>query len=249
MGAGDPADGFQSTHPVWGGTAVGEVLLSAGIDFNPPTPCGVGRIGVGVLGSVPVEFQSTHPVWGGTHPKHLSNASSEHFNPPTPCGVGLIYTRPGGYIYIISIHPPRVGWDLMGVAMIFGVDPFQSTHPVWGGTITRAIARLTSLFQSTHPVWGGTSVSKLDNIADQFQSTHPVWGGTETHIRRTDKVDISIHPPRVGWDGSRFRRPQEHCNFNPPTPCGVGQYCNPGQRHQHHFNPPTPCGVGPHRAP
>ena len=100
---------FQSTHPVWGGTA-GEFV-------------GAGWI----------EFQSTHPVWGGTcwrpagrrrftisiHPPRVgwdshfivANAMTKNFNPPTPCGVGL--KRNGQKINIAE---------------------FQSTHPVWGGT-------------------------------------------------------------------------------------------------------------------
>ena len=38
--------GFQSTHPVWGGTETASALHYNQPDFNPPTPCGVGP-GVG----------------------------------------------------------------------------------------------------------------------------------------------------------------------------------------------------------
>ena len=56
-------------------------------DFNPPTPCGVGRI-IALIYQVAKKFQSTHPVRGGT-----SNNQAK-----------LITSK-------ISIHPPRAGWD------------------------------------------------------------------------------------------------------------------------------------------
>ena len=99
-----------------------------------------------------------------------------------------------------------------------------------------------------------------------FQSTHPVWGGTSILKRRRSWCDISIHPPRVGWDNQtpiwwRFqgisihpprvgwdpRQPstrRRNGDFNPPTPCGVGRICLPLPPRSGYFNPPTPCGVG-----
>ncbi len=61
-------------------------------------------------------------------------------------------------------------------------------------------------------------------ICLRFQSTHPVWGGTLPPHPFLSSNAISIHPPRVGWDGGetvtiRYRR-----DFNPPTPCGVGHH-------------------------
>ena len=56
------------------------------------------------------------------------------------------------------------------------------------------------LFQSTHPVWGGTKILGDDSIIEAFQSTHPVWGGTTQSGGLQIKGDVSIHPPRVGWD-------------------------------------------------
>ena len=122
------------------------------------------------------------------------------------------------------------------------------------------------LFQSTHPVWGGTQLSECATSTLKFQSTHPVWGGTAP-ARRTDyRKGISIHPPRVGWDGRKRVELLLLHNFNPPTPCGVGPangksaQCSPTFQSTHpvwggtystssisicpDFNPPTPCGVG-----
>ena len=100
-------------------------------------------------------------------------------------------------------------------------------------------------FQSTHPVWGGTTSSGISPLTLQFQSTHPVWGGTSLTFGTSFRGHISIHPPRVGWDGTVASLPVRLYHFNPPTPCGVGRELF---RHHHglcgDFNPPTPCGVG-----
>ena len=40
---------FQSTLPVWGGTPVPGDCITASADFNPPSPCGEGPFGRGVL--------------------------------------------------------------------------------------------------------------------------------------------------------------------------------------------------------
>ena len=122
-------------------------------------------------------FPSTHPVWGGTTFDRYSR-------------------RP----QVISIHPPRVGWDWAG--MLDGLAPgeFQSTHPVWGGTRARGRQKLRRVFQSTHPVWGGTSCQSPAGVGKR----------------------ISIHPPRVGWDQVSALCCGDGGHFNPPTPCGVG---------------------------
>ena len=56
---------FQSTLPVWGGTAVvsGRQIITE--YFNPPSPCGEGRTSKRSSNSS-LQFQSTLPVWGGT---------------------------------------------------------------------------------------------------------------------------------------------------------------------------------------
>ena len=78
-------------------------VLPGQIDFNPPTPCGVGRACY-YTDSYEDEFQSTHPVWGGT-----------------ACGLKAYE------INLISIHPPRVGWDVVAVAC--GLKSYISIHP------------------------------------------------------------------------------------------------------------------------
>ena len=100
---------------------------------------------------------------------------------------------------------------------------FQSTHPVWDGTISQYEA-LDWASISIHPSrvgWGdresyiilatGISIhpSRVGwdgggetswTLDDVFQSTHPVWDGTRDGQRNYGELGISIHPSRVGWD-------------------------------------------------
>ncbi len=148
------------------------------IDFNPPTPCGVGRVAHDYYPCL-LLFQSTHPVRGGTRPRTCS------------CGCSCI-----------SIHPPRAGWDAAQLRQPTepnnsnpptpcGVGPsksvvksrkrrFQSTHPVRGGTQPIRVYR-ASRFISIHPPRAGWDpapfFSQAANLS--FQSTHPVRGGTQ----------------------------------------------------------------------
>ena len=69
----EPLLKFQSTHPVWGATRLGnrktaDMLL----------------------------FQSTHPVWGATKARQARKVPRENFNPRTPCGVRLDLTEVEG---------------------------------------------------------------------------------------------------------------------------------------------------------
>ena len=100
-------------------------------------------------------------------------------------------------------------------------------------------------FQSTHPVRGGTIWIPLRYSLFQI-SIHPPRAGWD-HIFRHSKIQqslISIHPPRAGWDLTCGRNPACRRNFNPPTPCGVGRQFPSLAVSIFNFNPPTPCGVG-----
>ena len=80
---------------------------------------------------------------------------------------------------IISIHPPREGWD----RKIFS-------------------SRIISTMISIHPPREGWDVGGWFTAPNrfEFQSTHPVRGGTVDTGRVRAGNDISIHPPREGWD-------------------------------------------------
>ena len=146
-------------------------------------------------------FQSTLPVWGGTFSGSSTPWRSTNFNPPSPCGEGPPRCRIANISLIISIHPPRVGRDVL--------------RP--GTQCRRSI--------SIHPprVGRDDAPPSITDGTMPFQSTLPVWGGTGESRLRQEQQDISIHPPRVGRDRcirAIYRRSK---NFNPPSPCGEGR--------------------------
>ena len=169
-------------------------------DFNPPTPCGVGRHTGGGAGSG-IYFNPPTPCGVG----HLSGICCRlrtDFNPPTPCGVGRQRGHPGRRLGGISIHPPRVGWDPTIPTEFTEIEQFQSTHPVWGGTARSASARShrrnfnpptpcgvgrrhhrlgrwqRANFNPPTPCGVGPGMMPGELLQARFQSTHPVWGGT-----------------------------------------------------------------------
>ena len=79
--------GISIVPPRVGRDGVVVLELAGYTDFNPPSPCGEGRVAA-VKGNAAQKFQSTLPVRGGT------------------AHVGKVLDRP-----VISIHPPRVGRD------------------------------------------------------------------------------------------------------------------------------------------
>ena len=149
---------------------------------------------------------------------------------------------------------------------------FQSTHPVWGATVSErlhgylhrisihaprvgcdqdpsSVCHSGSMISIHAPRVGCDAVSaRGDDKQQQFQSTHPVWGATMEIQRRVFCFS----------------------NFNPRTPCGVRPHSNlyrnrdksisihsprvgcdssSGSHQSEHrdFNPRTPCGVRPMR--
>ena len=239
-----PPEAFQSTHPVRGGTRIVDFLLAQIIDFNPPTPCGVGRLLRGC------------------------ESAGDDFNPPTPCGVGparhtnsevdTIFqsTHPvrGGTLRLpeslpplpISIHPPRAGWDRGKPVYTMAINTFQSTHPVRGGTGWTRRCRPAvpisihppragwdqdhqrilwhlNLFQSTHPVRGGTVTSFDVNKAIQnFNPPTPCGVGLRLCFVYPSAGFISIHPPRAGWDQMLLHFPIQHIIFQSTHPVRGG---------------------------
>ena len=101
---------------------------------------------------------------------------------------------------------------------------FQSTHPVWDGTIYVDFSlHLSRYFNPPIPCGMGPEDCLDDAAAELFQSTHPVWDGTPREVRLYQRHRISIHPSRVGWDKRLFYIDYKLFNFNPPIPCGMGR--------------------------
>ena len=99
-----------SIHPPRAGWDLVSLIRQAvGGDFNPPTPCGVGpAVKHGDAGTD--RFQSTHPVRGGTTAAaSCIRHRSISIHPPR-VGWDLRRERRRTAV-LISIHPPRVGWD------------------------------------------------------------------------------------------------------------------------------------------
>ena len=124
---------FQSTHPMRGATI--DIISSAangGIsihaphagcdipvhldgrrraDFNPRTPCGV-RPDCGELTATGSPFQSTHPMRGAT-PLSRMAAISAAFQSTHPMRGATSPITCSVNVYIISIHAPHAGCDLL----------------------------------------------------------------------------------------------------------------------------------------
>ena len=237
-------DLFQSTLPVWGGTA----------ESRPPSP--------------EQQFQSTLPVWGGTSASISDSPCPQDFNPPSPCGEGLFGGLEPGHAHVISIHPPRVGRDIGSGRGLCHSAYFNPPSPCGEGRVAQHVTAAEAKFQSTLPMWGGTKGTGSAADAYAFQSTLPVWGGTvgmdhqifkqvisihpprvERDVLRRQQLrqrqTISIHPPRVGRDWTDSGAMSRRLYFNPPSTCGEGPGAPLPDHAREYFNPPSPCGEGP----
>ena len=146
---------FQSTHPAWGGTFLFH-RISHVLGFQSTHPAWGGTSGSCTPGRA-YQFQSTHPAWGGTYDDDNSTADPADFNPPTPHGVGLSRIISSTNLSKISIHPPRMGWDIKKAALPCWRRNFNPPTPHGVGPCCFSKSSTCSLFQSTHPAWGGTN--------------------------------------------------------------------------------------------
>ena len=122
-------------------------------------------------------FQSTHPVRGGT--------------------VGLAILNDS---IIISIHPPRAGWDDGSVYSPFA-DDVISIHPPRAGWDPRRTGCCELRRISIHPPRAGWDLSRPSPSLIQRISIHPPRAGWDQRRPCWRNPDpISIHPPRAGWD-------------------------------------------------
>ena len=145
---------------------------------------------------------------------------------------------------------------------------FQSTHPVWGATVTRPARGLVCrYFNPRTPCGVRPLIRSAIGHPPKFQSTHPVWGATPRPRCTGERQRISIHAPRVGCDSiSPCCSPPCSISIHAPR---VGcdacrEPAHPGDRISIHaprvgcdprsgppllssgdFNPRTPCGVRP----
>ena len=191
-------NGFQSTHPVRGGTWISSRHTTPRrISIHPPR-AGWDEPDIPRLTTKKI---SIHPPRAGWDDK-VAFWESES---------------------AISIHPPRAGWDQKGESIPLPLFYFSPPTPCGVGLLRITLVSY-SILHFNPPTPCGVGLLPLDftPTASRFQSTHPVRGGTILESLETKNRYISIHPPRAGWDRSELVRVRAYSHFNPPTPCGVG---------------------------
>ena len=122
-------------------------------------------------------------------------------------------------------------------------------------------------FNPPSPCGEGQQVQRMDSATRKFQSTLPVWGGTVVLYDCLLILKISIHPPRVGRDGSASRCAFRKSSFQSTLPVWGGTTVSKAKRAANnisihpprvgrdtplpafgpesaYFNPPSPCGEG-----
>ena len=94
---------------------------------------------------------------------------------------------------------------------------------MWGGTTELTEIGISITFQSTHPVWGGT-LEQILSVRPIRISIHPPRVGWDA-IKIVDPEApgiISIHPPRVGWDPIAEKTQTESILFQSTHPVWGG---------------------------
>ena len=167
--------------------------------FNPRSPCGE-RPRAGLRIPTSRTFQSTLPVWGATIAGRATWATKGNFNPRSPCGERLRRSM---------------------VVICSGV--FQSTLPVWGATrSSKARAALKEDFNPRSPCGERPTATTAVVTLGDFNPRSPCGERLEQY-EHANAVQISIHAPRVGSDGSAGSWVASRFHFNPRSPCGERQ--------------------------
>ena len=162
-------------------------------------------------------------MWGGTALYSAGSPARLISIHPPRVGWDPRSPRAGGIRSAISIHPPRVGWDYVPSPSSHLSAHFNPPTPCGVGLEALHAVDDAQQFQSTHPVWGGTpSGPSLFLSRMNFNPPTPCGVGPLSASRVSCVGLISIHPPRVGWDARAFGISVAKNDFNPPTPCGVG---------------------------
>ena len=104
---------FLSTLPAWGATKTLLRVASPSMHFYPRSPRGERHYTAGTFGNKITVFLSTLPAWGATASRipvcsHLAN-----FYPRSPRGERPVIVGVRVSAFLISIHAPRVGSDVL----------------------------------------------------------------------------------------------------------------------------------------
>ncbi len=194
--------------------------------FNPPTPCGVGRASTprpcGTRRSI-----SIHPPRAGWDDKELQlilRGLSISIHPPR-AGWDEAQQQDQQTPKEISIHPPRAGWDTTREGQRPAPSDFNPPTPCGVGPGYDPVLQGNGRI-SIHPPRAGWDQEARKRQEQRHQiSIHPPRAGWDMRDAEGEEAStqISIHPPRAGWDSQILVAIGDRNNFNPPTPCGVGQ--------------------------
>ena len=211
--------------------------------FNPRAPCGARRSRSSLL------------------------TERQGFNPRAPCGARRTIDHIRHSLTLVSIHAPRMGRDLWGVANprqhdrfnprapcgarlrddLAGPEAFmfQSTRPMRGATTNMLRKNNGIEFQSTRPMRGATCYYKQTHYAIRtFQSTRPMRGATFALYNVAPVVFVfqSTRPMRGATGDLRIPRQCRRVSIHAPH---AGRDCTPygvpGESRS--FNPRAPCGA------
>ena len=160
-----PAEIFQSTLPVRGGTIVSLTTAATITNFNPPSPCGEGHQVCSCF-SLQQDFNPPSPCGEGLN-RNFSGSIGRNFNPPSPCGEGHL----SGLVKSAGRHfnPPSPCGEGQSSAYPIAMSfLFQSTLPVRGGTarttnISLAILQLTGYYPN-HSINKNTQLKIVTNL-------------------------------------------------------------------------------------
>ena len=143
------------------------------MDFNPPTPWGVGH--AAALADFKKAYISIHPLRGEWDVLSFCGAFTTCISIHPLRGEWDISSSPVNGNFRISIHPLRGEWDRHKNSYLWGESIFQSTHSVGSGTYNSSSGDGRSLFQSTHSVGSGTAHVSVW-LCGRAISIHPLRG-------------------------------------------------------------------------
>ena len=119
---------------------------------------------------------------------------------------------------------PQCFFAASGTFSSHPVSTFQSTHLVWGATITVLFFFAYSAISIHAPrVRCDAGTYRINITFKLFQSTHLVWGATMKKFICWLFNIISIHAPRVRCDADLTSTLPPNNDFNPRTSCEVRQ--------------------------
>jgi len=213
---------FQFTRPAWGATrTIYRHYWNGGVSIHAPR---VGRDRCPLCRIVATGVSIHAPRVG--RDVDISIGTPGYVVSIHAPRVGRDTEFVGSYVTaLVSIHAPRVGRDSScplnvqlrerfnsraprGARLVLHVPQgmirvgFNSRAPRGARQQIAGDLRAIRRFQFTRPAWGATRVTVSPRRQVKFQFTRPAWGATGVRADGAQRVDVSIHAPRVGRDST-----------------------------------------------